>query len=344
MSDPTPVSFSDHGKGRPVYEFRPLPNFFKGVGFHRYADGAWIPDDGEYDLAFATVEFGSICLYFEHPHPANLEWSWLSTHWSQNVEGHARRKPWHRATRDGSVPISVRVGPRTSHPNVIAGKSGMNWACAIRRCANAGASSAVLWTRIFGPVSFATVKLRLSSRRLPICAASIATGWLFLVLRRFPMSDPTPVSFSDHGGGAWQRSMSRPMGPYFGLPGIEAWDQHRDARLIQARGPWWLTRRANAGAASGTAAPASRTSISLAMMVAASRTPCLPSAASAASWNTRPIAGHGNTMALRRRCATAAGSEPTHTAAGLATSSRGTTATLPGSRRGSMPPASKSLT
>lgn len=120
---------------RPVYEFRPMLGFFKGP-FHRYANGEWLPDDGEYDLAFATVEAGSICLFFEHPHPRNLEWSWLTTDWRQNVAEHPRGgNPWHRALREGADDFGKGWG-RETHPNEIAGRSGMNWACSQRSCAN----------------------------------------------------------------------------------------------------------------------------------------------------------------------------------------------------------------
>ena len=119
---------------RPVYEFRPLPGFFR-ASFHRYADGAWVPDDGEYDLAFASVAFGSLCLYVEHPYPANLRWSWLTTDWRGSIAEHPRGNPWHYALCDGASEFGKDWG-RDRHPNSLAGRSGMNWACAQASCAS----------------------------------------------------------------------------------------------------------------------------------------------------------------------------------------------------------------
>lgn len=72
-----------------VFEIRPLPDTFT-VEVRRYADGKWVPDDGEWDLAFIGYYRSTpICLYF-----------------------------------DGAD--SRTVGWASSHPNNVAGRSGMD--------------------------------------------------------------------------------------------------------------------------------------------------------------------------------------------------------------------------
>jgi len=52
----------------PVYEFRPHPDW--SGPFLRYAEGAWIADDGEHDLAFAAPDnfmaYGVDLPYYEN--------------------------------------------------------------------------------------------------------------------------------------------------------------------------------------------------------------------------------------------------------------------------------------
>lgn len=117
----------------PVYEFRPLPSVLRpGFETYRFADGKWIPDDGEYDLAFVTH---NVCWMVELPYQRNIIWQWLNGHWTDNERRHPKSNPWHYMLRDGETTWG---GPwdRDSHPNTIAGRSGMNFACAAHRCAN----------------------------------------------------------------------------------------------------------------------------------------------------------------------------------------------------------------
>jgi hypothetical protein len=117
----------------PVYEFRPLPDFFSRHGeIYRFGDGEWVPDDGEYDLAFVG---GNTCLMVELPYQKNIIWSWLSGHWSSNESRHGGGNPWHYMLRDGETGWGGGWG-REQHPNAKAGRSGLFWACSKHSCAN----------------------------------------------------------------------------------------------------------------------------------------------------------------------------------------------------------------
>lgn len=115
----------------PVFEFRPLPNFAR-FGFLRYAEGRWIEDDGEHDLAFLT---SNTCLYVSLPYGKNTLWSWTTGHWSSYEVGHPRGNAWHYSLRDGAKTWGEKWD-RDRHPNELAGRSGMSFASAKHRCAN----------------------------------------------------------------------------------------------------------------------------------------------------------------------------------------------------------------
>ncbi len=121
---------------RPVYEFRPLPKD-TGHTVLRYADGAWLPDDGEWDIAFAS--FGGIAplgLYVRLPYQRNIAWSGLTTHWSSKVAGHPRGgNAWHYMLRDGCKGWGGDWG-RERHPNTQAGDRAMSKVASINGCAN----------------------------------------------------------------------------------------------------------------------------------------------------------------------------------------------------------------
>src|SRR5690606_33850230 len=106
----------------PVYEFRPLPdafptNFCRGKEVFRYADGQWLPDDGEYDIAFVS---GPFCLMVELPYQRNIIWSWLTGHWQANEPRHPHGNPWHYMLREGETEWGGNWG-RDNHPNRRAG-------------------------------------------------------------------------------------------------------------------------------------------------------------------------------------------------------------------------------
>lgn len=87
------------------FEFRPLPEESKGL--LRYANGTWIDDDGEWDMAFISgkeyVEFPyTICL--EMPNPANLLWSYVHHgNWRTHIAEHPNGKAWHYMTTNGKI-------------------------------------------------------------------------------------------------------------------------------------------------------------------------------------------------------------------------------------------------
>ena len=87
----------------PIYEFRPEP-VYGGTEWLRYAKGAWIKDDGEWDVAFVSTRLHSapIALYFEPPARKNILWSYLPKYWRElGPEEHPGRNPWHHMLREG---------------------------------------------------------------------------------------------------------------------------------------------------------------------------------------------------------------------------------------------------
>jgi hypothetical protein len=128
-----------------VYELRPPEEFFQGE-VRRYADGEWLPDDGEYDVAFIGmangVEGGTsrtftypCCLYYDPPYYKNIIWSWLTTPWRGHIAAHPRGNAWHISLRPGTVEWGESAG-RDNHPNYIAGRNGMDKMSAEHSCAN----------------------------------------------------------------------------------------------------------------------------------------------------------------------------------------------------------------
>lgn len=121
----------------PVYEFRPLPRYSRNT-VSRYADGQWVPDDGEWDLAFMIIgPDGPLVLGVDLPYQKNIIWKGLTSHWSaQNVD-HPRCNPWHYMLRDGETEWG---GPwsreRDAHPNSRAYEAGMRRCCSLRGSAS----------------------------------------------------------------------------------------------------------------------------------------------------------------------------------------------------------------
>jgi hypothetical protein len=124
-------------ENRPVYEFRPLPDVFKTAWgeVRRYADGQWIPDDGEYDIAFIGFEPAPVCLYVEHSNQKNIVAAWTTGHWSAFEKNHPRGNAWHYALREGETVWGGTWG-REQQENYRAGQSGMSKLCSEVRCAN----------------------------------------------------------------------------------------------------------------------------------------------------------------------------------------------------------------
>lgn len=110
-----------------VYEMRPPDGFFSG-DVHRYAGGLWVPDDGEWDMAFAglTHNYIPILLYWSPPYYIDLEWQWLTAHWRVHYPRHVGGKPWHYSLTSSGDRWQDYEG-RDAHPNVIAEKSARDW-------------------------------------------------------------------------------------------------------------------------------------------------------------------------------------------------------------------------
>lgn len=119
----------------PVYEFRPLPGEFRsGAEVRRFADGQWLADDGEHDLAFIA---DGLCLMVEPSYQRNITWSWLTTRWTGFQAKHPNGNPWHYALREGETKWGGDWG-RDNHPNAKAGRAGMS-----KMCSERGAASGV---------------------------------------------------------------------------------------------------------------------------------------------------------------------------------------------------------
>ncbi len=128
-----------------TFELRPPEGFFRGE-VRRYADGEWLPDDGEWDVAFIgmanAAEDGTgnaftypCCLMYEPPYYKNITWRWLTTHWGSHIEGHPQGNPWHYSLRPGATEWGESI-PHGSHPNYIAGREGMSKMSAEHSCSN----------------------------------------------------------------------------------------------------------------------------------------------------------------------------------------------------------------
>jgi len=119
----------------PVFEFRLLDKDRRGIVL-RYADGEWLPDDGQYDIAFMAYGAGAPMAYYVHlPHHRNILWSGLTTHWQGHVAQHPRGNPWHYMLRDGATEWGGYWN-RDSHPNTRAGRAAMDECCRRNGCAN----------------------------------------------------------------------------------------------------------------------------------------------------------------------------------------------------------------
>lgn len=123
----------------PIYEFRPLPDFFAGE-FRRYNGGAWTVDDGEHDVAFigmARSDQGwnySCCLYVDLPHYRNIVCSWRGD--GRTIQPlHPKANPWHYALRAKSKTWGDAWG-RDLHLNRSAGSEGMSKMASENGCAN----------------------------------------------------------------------------------------------------------------------------------------------------------------------------------------------------------------
>ena len=114
-----------------TYEFRPL---YEGEML-RYNGGDWIPDDGEYDLAFVCVN-DPVVYGVDMPSYDNIFWKWCNNmQWMAYVKGHPNGNAWHYMRYDNSKDRG-RSWDRKNHPNIIAHDSGMDRVAKAMGCAN----------------------------------------------------------------------------------------------------------------------------------------------------------------------------------------------------------------
>lgn len=110
----------------------------EGHGLLRYADGKWIPDDGEPDLAFV---YGAIAYGVSLPHSTNILWSWVDFDLSRSfLPEYLKRyhvKCWHYQTINNTDLGDCRWDKgRNQHPNEVAHRSAMDKCCSIHGVAN----------------------------------------------------------------------------------------------------------------------------------------------------------------------------------------------------------------
>lgn len=117
-----------------VWEFRPADMAICGPT-RRFAEGRWIEDDGEYDLAFISGSGTPICLYIDLPYRRNIIGAWLTTDWRSKLLSHPHGNPWHYSLRDKATDWGG-YWARDVHPNHLAGKAGMDVLCSEQSCAN----------------------------------------------------------------------------------------------------------------------------------------------------------------------------------------------------------------
>ena len=123
-----------------TFVFRPIADSHN-LATLRYSNGAWIPDDGEVDLAF--VQYNCMAYGVQMPSYSNLLWSWmdyeltkkwLPEHLHKHSQGH------HYMTVD-NTPLSeefrrYKFPDDDKHPNAIAYRAAMDKCCNIYGCAN----------------------------------------------------------------------------------------------------------------------------------------------------------------------------------------------------------------
>lgn len=119
----------------PVYEFRPRECHSRGTVL-RYANGEWLPDDGEWDIAFVSFGMGApLGLGVELPYQRNILWRGKDGHWTQPNHNHHRSNPWHYMLREGETAWGGAWG-KDMHPNSRAADAAMKKCCALNSCAN----------------------------------------------------------------------------------------------------------------------------------------------------------------------------------------------------------------
>lgn len=134
-----------------TFVFRPFEGMEKGgrgsiavnvsshphpTGLLRYANGNWIPDDGEPDLAFVQ---GVFAYGVDLPYYTNILWSWRDLETAhQHLPDDLKRKVygWHHMTIGNKPHYDFHWDERNQHPNEIAYRSAMHKCSSIHGVAN----------------------------------------------------------------------------------------------------------------------------------------------------------------------------------------------------------------
>jgi hypothetical protein len=124
-----------------TFVFRPIVEYRDNPSTLRYADGKWLPDNGQPDLAF--VQYNSLAYGVHLPTHYNLLWYWtdmqLVKKWLPEYL-HQKTYGWHYMTID-DTPLTDEYKRFTfpnddTHPNAVAFQSAMDKCCEIYNCAN----------------------------------------------------------------------------------------------------------------------------------------------------------------------------------------------------------------
>lgn len=121
----------------PVYEFRPEGFYERKRKWLRYAEGAWIEDDGEWDISFITDDPGApFHLEVSLPYRSGIVWQGCTGHWSgQGPKKHPGRNAWHYMLRDGYKDFGDSWA-RDRHPNESVSDIAARVLCERYSCAN----------------------------------------------------------------------------------------------------------------------------------------------------------------------------------------------------------------
>ena len=119
----------------PIYEMRLHPkDVSKGDEIYKYNGKEWLPNTRGWGMAFINRST-TMVYYVNLPYHINIKWSWVTTHWSQNVAAHPKQNAWHYTLKDGEDSFGDGW-LRELHPNTRAGKLGMDKLCSMNGCAN----------------------------------------------------------------------------------------------------------------------------------------------------------------------------------------------------------------
>lgn len=119
----------------PVYQVRPPKSYANVI---RYAEGQWIEDDGEWDLAFVGKEDGAPMAFgFQPPFRENILWAGCTDkNWGAHIKNHPSGNAWHYMLRPKKKTWGNGDWGSRNHINSRVFDSAMNKCSAMNGCAN----------------------------------------------------------------------------------------------------------------------------------------------------------------------------------------------------------------